>query len=137
MFELVYTSLAKPDLSSDDVHDILKTARTFNADHNITGCLLYHNNEFLQILEGDKTHVEALYKSIAKDKRHSNVKLLAGEPKTERIFSDWNMAFHELDESDFQKNNFVKNFTAFSDLANKPTYAVDLFWNMAKHILTE
>jgi hypothetical protein len=33
---------------------MLKTSRKFNSQNNITGCLLFDNNEFMQILEGEE-----------------------------------------------------------------------------------
>ena len=61
MIELVYYSLASENLSSEDVSAMLKNSRKFNSKNNITGCLLYHNSEFLQILEGEKKVVLDLF----------------------------------------------------------------------------
>jgi hypothetical protein len=135
MFELVYCSTARPNMKPEDIQNILEFARGFNFKNNITGCLLYHNDEFLQILEGEKDAVQELYASIKKDERHSAVMLLNEDEKKERLFPQWNMAFHKLDDSQLIKNDFVKNFSAFSDLTKKPTHAVDLFWAVAKLIL--
>ena len=76
MFELVCCSKASPSLTMDDIRAILDTANQFNDAHDITGCLLYYNNEFVQLLEGDKTEVLDLYENIKRDKRHSYVLLL-------------------------------------------------------------
>jgi hypothetical protein len=137
MFELVYCSIAKPDLKPEDISEILQKARDFNSKNKITGCLLFHNNEFLQILEGKKSVVQELYESIKRDVRHSHVILLEEDEKMERLFPTWSMAFHELHDSEFVKNDFVKNFSTFSDLTKKPTHASDLFWTMAKLILAK
>jgi hypothetical protein len=139
MFELVYCSIAKPDLNPEDIQDILQKARDFNSKNKITGCLLFHNNEFLQILEGEKSVVQKLYESIKRDVRHSHVILLEEEENEnmKRLFPQWSMAFHELHASEFVKNDFVKNFSTFSDLTKKPTNASDLFWTMAKLILAK
>ena len=64
MYEIVYCSTASRDLTSEDIADILKTAHEFNAKNNITGCLLYHNHEFLQILEDEKERIQDLYSLI-------------------------------------------------------------------------
>ena len=53
MYELVYCSLAKPDLGAADIAAILKTSTENNLRKNITGCLLYYKHEFIQILEGE------------------------------------------------------------------------------------
>jgi hypothetical protein len=74
--ELVYYSIANRDLTEANITDILNHSRRFNKDNNITGCLLFYNNEFIQFLEGDSKSVKDLYANIAKDKRHSNIVLL-------------------------------------------------------------
>ncbi|MEJ6582530.1 MAG: BLUF domain-containing protein [Crocinitomicaceae bacterium] len=135
MFELVYCSTARPNMRPEDIENILKLARGFNFKNNITGCLLYHNDEFLQILEGEKDAVQELYASIKKDERHSAVIRLHEGEKKERLFPQWNMAYHNLNCSQLMKNDFEKNFSALSDLSKKPTHAVELFWEVAKLIL--
>lgn len=67
MFELVYHSIAKPGLAQVDITKLLKTAREFNSANSITGCLLHHNEEFLQILEGKKETIKDLYLSIKRE----------------------------------------------------------------------
>ena len=121
-------------MSSEDVSKILKNSRQFNSENNITGCLLYYNNEFLQILEGEKKNVLDLFAVIKKDKRHSNVLVLGEDKKDKRIFSDWHMAFHKFDSHAEEENYFRSNIVAFSEMADKPTHVIDLFWTMAKHM---
>lgn len=134
MFQLVYNSEANLDLTSEDISDILNTSRDFNSRNSITGCLLYYNDEFLQILEGEKEVVQNLFSSIRRDRRHSNVMLLVEDDKNERMFSDWSMAYQEFENHDSEKNFFLKNIAAFSMISDKPNYVIDLFWIMAKHI---
>lgn len=134
MIELVYYSLASENLSSEDVSAMLKNSRKFNSKNNITGCLLYHNSEFLQILEGEKKVVLDLFDVIKKDKRHSNVFVLGEDKKSERMFSDWHMAFHKFDNRSEDEKYFRDNIVAFSELTAKPTHVIDLFWTMAKHM---
>ena len=134
MIELVYYSQANNDLTAVDISNILKTARDFNSENQITGCLLYNNNEFLQILEGEKKVVMELFESIKKDKRHSNVMLLALDYKNDKMFDEWSMAFQEIDGTEQDKKIFSDNIAAFSEITDKPTQVIDLFWALAKHI---
>ena len=137
MYELIYCSLANQNLTSVDINDILNTARDFNLKNDITGCLLYHNHEFIQILEGDKKIVDDLYANIVKDKRHSNVTLIAKGNKDERSFNSWSMAFYEFSDHDdiIAKELFVNNLLTFSEMTKSPTFAMELFWNKVKKIL--
>lgn len=41
MFELVYCSIAKPDLNPEDIQDILQKTRDFNSKNKITGCFCF------------------------------------------------------------------------------------------------
>ena len=138
MYELIYCSSSSNDINSDDLEDILNTARTFNTKNDITGCLLYYKSEFIQILEGEKSIIQKLYNNISKDKRHKGTILVAEGEKEERSFDNWSMAFYELsddDVNDLCEQLFVDNFIAFSDIVKKPTFSTIMFWNMAKQLL--
>ena len=140
MYELIYCSVAKQDLKEEDISDILEKARDFNSKNDITGCLLLHNNEFIQILEGDKKILQDLFKRIELDKRHINVMLLAEDEKKERIFDKWSMAYHKIGDNDVVNVDrilFVNNFLTLSELIAKPTHATRVFWYMAKQLLQE
>ncbi|MFM9989217.1 BLUF domain-containing protein [Flavobacterium sp.] len=140
MYELIYRSVASPNLHVADIDKILETSRDFNSKNEITGCLLFHNNEFIQILEGEKTILQALYANIKKDERHFNVILLTESEKDERIFPNWSMAYHKLSTKDnvnIDKLLFTNNFITLSELIDKPTHASRLFWYMAKQLLEQ
>ena len=140
MFELIYRSVAQPSITTTDVLAILNTSRKFNAQHDITGCLVFYNHEFVQILEGDKKTVQELYASIEKDKRHINVQLLDENEKAERIFPKWSMAFYDNSAPFVNKADetlFIKNFALAAGLTEKPTHAVKLFWHIATQLMTE
>ena len=138
MYELIYCSSSSNDINSDDLKNILNTARTFNTKNDITGCLVYYKNEFVQILEGEKSMVQALYNNIIKDKRHKNTILVAQGEKVKRSFDNWSMAYYELSDDDIDNLSeklFVDNFIAFSELVKKPTFSTIMFWSTVKQLL--
>jgi len=140
MYELIYYSIAPENTDEVTIAKILSDSREFNEKNNITGCLLYHSNQFLQILEGDEQIVKALFAKIEKDQRHTDVMLMNEGVKEERYFSGWNMAYHELTVTDFNaldKKLFINNFSQLSDLVQKPSDVLRLFWYMSKTILQE
>lgn len=137
MYELIYHSKARPNVAFQDIKDILNSAQLFNSKNNVTGCLLYHNHEFIQVLEGEQSIVEELFLRIEKDVRHTNIVVLSRGEKPKRTFGDWSMAFHEFDNEGIERLLFVDNFLAFSKLADKPTRAVQLFHYMAEELLSE
>jgi len=138
MFELIYRSVASDATGAGDIADILKVSRNFNDRHQVTGCLVYHNNEFIQILEGEKNIVRELYGKIEKDKRHTDVTLLDENEKTQRIFPNWSMAYYDYSNTEMDETEqllFKTNFMAAARLTEKPTLAVTLFWHMVKQLL--
>ena len=138
MYELVYCSESEPNLKYNDILNIVKMAREFNKKNNITGCLLFYNNQFVQIIEGEKGLIQRLYKKIEKDNRHEHVILLSQGTKDGRSFPNWSMAFQELRDNELDKiidKNSIKNLTAFADLAEKPTLTIHVFWSTVKQII--
>lgn len=100
MFELVYTSTARPHLSQSDLREILSRSRGANARDGITGILLWHHGAFLQVLEGEESAVENLFAAIQRDNRHHDLKLVSRLFIVKRGFEDWSMNF--LDTSDWK-----------------------------------
>lgn len=99
MIELFYTSISPAGLSEPELMTILAKARLKNQRMSVTGMLVYHNREILQILEGEKSNVEALFQTIVEDDRHTSIdKFFQGEIET-RAFVDWSMAFKSLDDN--------------------------------------
>jgi hypothetical protein len=68
---------------------ILKTAREHNPRTGVTGVLCHcaTSKIFMQVLEGGRGAVSALYNRIAQDPRHREVALLSYEEIGERSFS--------------------------------------------------
>ncbi len=96
MYSLIYRSVARESFSKPLIYKMLSEAREFNAAHGITGCLLYHQGQFIQLLEGAYDEVQSLFERIQKDERHHQVEVLEKEVVTDRIFDKWSMAFQDL-----------------------------------------
>ncbi|MBE7171878.1 MAG: BLUF domain-containing protein [Williamsia sp.] len=103
MHHLIYLSSASPALSDEDLHDILTKSRKNNAQSAVTGLLLYHDGSILQILEGEKTAVYAIYLKIMKDPRHTSLVTLIDEETASRDFSDWSMGFKRLSNREWEQ----------------------------------
>jgi len=52
----------------------------------------------IQVLEGERATVQALYTKIDKDKRHTNVQVLKEETVRERKYQSWGMQFAQSEE---------------------------------------
>ena len=97
---LLYVSTAVGPQTTTVSGSILKAARAFNADHDITGILCQGQGLFLQVLEGQRSAVNRLYARILADRRHKDVELLIYEEISERRFGQWAMAHVPLSAQD-------------------------------------
>ncbi len=106
---LSYTSIASHEMSHEELIGLLQKARTNNLKRNVTGLLLYMDNCFFQVLEGEQSVVEDLFALISKDSRHHHVMKLIEEPIEERSFGDWNMGYQHVTRAE------LANFTGLTD----------------------
>jgi hypothetical protein len=94
LVELSYLSEAITDMSFLGLMRLLESARSFNQKNGITGILLYDNQQFGQIIEGEHANVMKAWKRIQEDKRHHRVELLEIREITERSFPEWLLRFY-------------------------------------------
>lgn len=99
---IVYVSAATRPMSEDELEELLTQAREKNSRLGITGILLYHDGNFMQMLQGPQDAVRALYASIEVDPRHHMVIPLVVESGLPREFADWAMACGRLDAQEWK-----------------------------------
>lgn len=89
---LVYLSRRAAHVTdSAVVDDIVLPSMAKNRRLDITGCLWFDRDRFLQILEGPEESVDAVYARIEADGRHGQVTALLREPQDRRMFARWAM----------------------------------------------
>lgn len=93
LHELIYISDAAHAMQDPDLRELLDQSRRKNARLQVTGILVYYQRKFMQLIEGDKAPVLALFDTICTDRRHSNVLNVWDHPISERNFAEWSMAF--------------------------------------------
>jgi hypothetical protein len=87
--QLIYISRAVGPQTTTVTTQILETARAFNKSHDLTGVLCQGKGLYVQVLEGERSVVNSLYRRIAADSRHVDAEIvLFGEIKN-RQFKDW------------------------------------------------
>ncbi len=91
--KIVYASQAIKPVDSAALQAILEKARTRNEQEDVTGFLLYADESFLQILEGDSAVLDATFARISADTRHQGMRLLQRSPISRRRFGNWTMGF--------------------------------------------
>jgi len=130
LLSLLYSSAATYPMTDEDLVEILEQSRSYNQANEITGMLLYHNESFMQYLEGERDEVLSLYDHIAVDNRHTGVTLYFEREIEERNFADWSMGFTNLEKVDPSE---LEGFTPFLEkgfmseaAAEQPTMAMRL-----------
>ena len=99
LVRLLYASRAAEHLSAEDLAAILKVSKARNPATGVTGvlCFCKASNIFLQVLEGGREPVNALYNRIARDARHREPTLLTYEEIGQRSFAGWSMGQVNMD----------------------------------------
>lgn len=91
LVRLMYASRAVEPARPETLSAILKKSTQGNPLLGITGVLCFSGEIYLQVLEGGRSQVSALYNRIAQDPRHTQVVLLGFEEIGERRFAGWAM----------------------------------------------
>lgn len=114
LYYLVYVSSAVVPFSAAELVDLLERSRENNARLGISGMLLYKGANMMQVLEGEEATVRALYAKIAADPRHKGLIVLMEGRLDRREFTDWSMAFRDLDSAETQAT------PGYSEFLNTP-----------------
>jgi hypothetical protein len=95
LVELLYCSVSVASkLTNEDLNHILAAARRRNLAEDITGMLIYHRGEFVQILEGGNKSVTNVYENfIGPDLRHTAINKVQENTISQRSFNEWSMGF--------------------------------------------
>lgn len=102
LVSLIYASRAHEGFGPKDIEQVLNTSRTANVPRGVTGMLCFDGYNFLQVLEGSRDKVNALYRHIMKDPRHYDVTLLDYQDITARAFDNWYMGYFGLNADNKQ-----------------------------------
>jgi uncharacterized membrane protein (DUF373 family) len=112
MIQVSYISSATSPMTSSDLSRLLEECREYNAAHGVTGMLLYSNETFVQVLEGDDRVIDELLDRIEEDPRHTDIKLLSRRRIEKREYSGWNMSFKRLADKDLRGIKELPGFDA-------------------------
>ncbi|MGE6698655.1 BLUF domain-containing protein [Hyphomonas sp. NPDC076900] len=99
LFRLIYVSTARPGLSEEDMLNVLNASQSNNEERYITGYLVHHGENFMQLIEGPRAEVEDIYDRILKDKRHTGIVRILAEKAETRAFPRWSMNYFRVDKN--------------------------------------
>lgn len=100
---IIYFSTSSWLYNPEDIKDLLQQSRSWNAQVGITGVLLYMHGHIIQVLEGDKATVDALFERIKNDTRHKQVICVLNKSIEGRLFSQWSMGYETLTTQQFNE----------------------------------
>jgi hypothetical protein len=118
LVRLMYASRATEPERPERLAEICRKSVQGNATLGVTGVLCLSGDIFLQVLEGGRSQVSALYNRISQDRRHSHVALLSFEEISERRFASWSMG--QVDMSRLNPSILLK----YSETATLDPYSV-------------
>ncbi|MEO1678366.1 MAG: BLUF domain-containing protein [Pseudomonadota bacterium] len=130
---LVYYSQRNPS-TTINMDELLSVCQRNNSALNVTGILHFNGNYFLQVLEGGRAEVSAIYHRIAADPRHVNIILMSCTDVRERIFPTWSMGLHEGMEGQTE-NIFLRYFP--SKTVNPEAVSVDSLLDFLQDVSAE
>jgi len=127
MHHIIYLSWAAHPFSDEQLQTLLQTARSHNAQVDVTGILVYGNGCFLQVLEGEEATVRQLYDQIKQDNRHRNVTAYADKAVAQRAFAEWSMAYEAATPQQFEElAGYLRPANVAFDAARLPLIDIHL-----------
>jgi hypothetical protein len=91
MYRIIYKSRSVTPLNWDFVRSITSVSEKNNETLGVTGVLLASRTHFLQVLEGNFEDVNAVFRRIIRDDRHTELSIVAFSVVDARLFGGWGM----------------------------------------------
>ena len=104
-YAISYVSSVNPELTGDQIQEVLNFSKNWNNDHDITGILLYSEGNFFQVLEGEQNILQSLFSRIESDKRHYNIIKIFEKKVETGHYDNYECNFISLDTR-FRPENF-------------------------------
>ena len=97
---LLYVSKPVGPITTFVTSSILEVCSVNNKKAEITGVLCQGSGIYMQVIEGQRSVISALFSKIIADKRHNTVELLSVEEIQKRQYGQWSMALVQLSIDD-------------------------------------
>lgn len=127
---ILYRSVATTEFNAENLCELVARAETSNADHGISGLLVYADRRFFQWIEGEDLAVDALFSRIKVDPRHEHIDVLVLRDAIQRYFPAWGMLSHLVEPSkaesylDLGHGALIQRFIQYAAVPpNKPGHA--------------
>lgn len=135
LIHLIYVSTATEELDDVQLDRIMDSSVRRNAAARITGMLLYAGGNFMQVLEGEESDVEATMSRIAADLRHHGLVVIDRCAIEQRSFGAWHMGYRRVCRLDIQSHPslapYLSNGIDVEAIAARPGLALDMLQEFA------
>ncbi|TVQ67728.1 MAG: EAL domain-containing protein [Oceanospirillales bacterium] len=134
---LIYISRPSDEKNLEQFEQVATKAAVSNRLVGVTGRLILLDGACVQYLEGKQSAIELLFQKICKDSRHKEVTLLMTGEIEQRLFMDWYMGFHRLDQSYLLKSSGIEKTKndLFYYYKEHPEMACTLFEAIAAQVV--
>ena len=100
LVRLLYVSKPVGPITTYVTTSILEVSSVNNKKTDITGVLCQGSGIYLQVIEGQRSDISALFSRIMADTRHNTVVILSMEEIEQRRYGQWSMALVQLSMDD-------------------------------------
>lgn len=92
---ILYASASNLEMprQEGEIDELVASARSRNADLEVTGALLFTETRFAQVLEGPYEAVDVILQSIRRDTRHRDMRVISDRIVSAREFHEWALAY--------------------------------------------
>ena len=133
---LLYVSKPVGPITTYVTASLLESSRVGNKKSEIAGVLCQGSGIYMQVLEGERTAVNALYSRIIADTRHHQVELLSFEEVDQRRYGQWSMALVQLSVDDPMVQMAHPEFDPYSASSKDAMRMIDELMNSGTSIQT-
>ena len=89
--QVIYISKAADNFAATELRELAEVAARNNKLRGITGALLFIDNCFIQVIEGDEYSMSDLLAKLKADPRHHDIRIISDQLEECRHFADWSM----------------------------------------------
>ena len=133
---LLYVSKPVGPITTHVTASLLENSRVSNKKLEITGVLCQGTGIYMQVLEGERSAINALYSRIIADTRHQQVELLSFEEVDQRRYGQWSMALVQLSVDDPMVQMAHPEFDPYSASSKDAMRMIDELINSGTSIQT-
>jgi Sensors of blue-light using FAD len=114
--QVIYISKAADDFAASDLRELAEVSARNNKLRGITGALLYIDNCFIQVIEGDEGSMSDLLAKLEADPRHCNIRIISDRLEKCRHFPDWSMGL--ISTPDDERPGVVRELRSVSEITD-------------------